>query len=80
MLLNCFHGYMVCFHGYMMCFHGYMVCFHGCMVCFHGHMMCFHALQELDKKFSETAQFVNMKKMLTSKNDQIKKLRAKLEQ
>ena len=38
------------------------------------------SLQELDKKFSETAQFVNMKKMLTSKNDQIKKLRAKLEQ
>jgi leucine zipper transcription factor-like protein 1 len=33
---------------------------------------------EMDKKFNETSQFVNMKKMLSSKNDQIKQLRDRL--
>ena len=37
-------------------------------------------LQELDKKFGETAQYVNLMKMLASKNNQIKKLREKVEQ
>lgn len=36
------------------------------------------APQELDKKFSDTAQYVNMRKMLSSKNEQIKELRAQL--
>ena len=34
--------------------------------------------QELDKKFSETAQYKNLKKMLETKNVQIKDLRARL--
>ena len=33
---------------------------------------------ELQKKFSDTAQYGNMRKMLTSKNDQIKELRTQL--
>jgi len=34
--------------------------------------------KELDKKFSETAQYKNLKKMLETKNVQIKDLRARL--
>ena len=33
---------------------------------------------ELDKKFSDTAQYANMRKILTTKNDQIKELRTQL--
>lgn len=33
---------------------------------------------ELDKKFSETIQYNNMKKMITKKNDQLKELRGRL--
>lgn len=35
-------------------------------------------LQELNKKFNETAQYGNMKQMLQTKNEQMKKLRQKL--
>lgn len=35
-------------------------------------------LQELDRKFKDTAAFINMKKLLDSKNGQIKILREKL--
>lgn len=34
---------------------------------------------ELDKKFSDTAQYINLRKMLASKNDQIKELRSQLQ-
>ena len=34
--------------------------------------------QELEKKFSETGAYKNLKKMLASKNDTIKELRRKL--
>lgn len=33
---------------------------------------------ELDKKFSETTQYNNMKKMLAKKNEQLKEIRSKL--
>jgi leucine zipper transcription factor-like protein 1 len=33
---------------------------------------------DLDRKFSETAQYANMRKMLSTKNDQIKELRSQL--
>ena len=33
---------------------------------------------DLDRKFSDTAQYMNMRKMLSSKNDQIKELRTQL--
>ena len=36
------------------------------------------AMQELEKKFSQTGAYKNLKKMLSSKNDQIKDLRQKL--
>ena len=36
------------------------------------------AMQELEKKFSQTGAYKNLKKMLASKNDQIKDLRQKL--
>ena len=35
-------------------------------------------MQELEKKFSQTGAYKNLKKMLASKNDQIKDLRQKL--
>ena len=35
-------------------------------------------MQELEKKFSQTGAYKNLKKMLSSKNDQIKDLRQKL--
>ncbi|KAB7497771.1 Leucine zipper transcription factor-like protein 1 [Armadillidium nasatum] len=35
--------------------------------------------QELEKKFSQTGAFQNMKKMLGQKNSQLKQLRIKLE-
>eukprot|EP00048_Salpingoeca_helianthica_P017354 m.236836 g.236836 ORF g.236836 m.236836 type:complete len:247 (-) comp20788_c0_seq1:23-763(-) len=35
---------------------------------------------DLDKKFADTTQFANMKKMLETKNTQIKELRAQLDQ
>ena len=35
-------------------------------------------MQELEKKFSQTGAYKNLKKMLSSKNDQIKELRQKL--
>ena len=35
-------------------------------------------MQELEKKFSQTGAYKNLKKMLASKNDQIKELRQKL--
>ena len=35
-------------------------------------------MQELEKKFSKTGAYKNLKKMLSSKNDQIKDLRQKL--
>ena len=35
-------------------------------------------VQDLAKKFNETTQYKNMKQMLTSKNEQIKDLRARL--
>jgi leucine zipper transcription factor-like protein 1 len=34
--------------------------------------------KELEKKFSETSQFTNMKQMLTKKNEQLKELRTQL--
>ena len=40
--------------------------------------MIFPILQELEKKFSQTGAYKNLKKMLTTKNDQIKELRQKL--
>ena len=36
------------------------------------------SMQELEKKFSQTGAYKNLKKMLASKNDQIKELRQKL--
>ncbi|KAL1482275.1 hypothetical protein MTO96_033898 [Rhipicephalus appendiculatus] len=36
------------------------------------------AEKELEKKFSQTAAYTNMKKMLSTKNDQIKELRTAL--
>ena len=38
----------------------------------------FSHLQELEKKFSQTGAYKNLKKMLTTKNDQIKELRQQL--
>ncbi|PSN46103.1 Leucine zipper transcription factor-like protein 1 [Blattella germanica] len=38
------------------------------------------AEQELERKFSQTAAYANMKKILNKKNDQIKELRKKLQQ
>ena len=38
----------------------------------------FSYLQELEKKFSQTGAYKNLKKMLTTKNDQIKELRQQL--
>ena len=35
-------------------------------------------MAELEKKFSDTAQYANLRKMLASKNDQIKELRTQL--
>ena len=35
-------------------------------------------MQELEKKFSQTGAYKNLKKMLASKNDQIRELRQKL--
>lgn len=35
-------------------------------------------LQELEKKFNNTAAYHNMKKIITKKNDQIKELRNRL--
>merc|ERR1712141_637466 len=37
------------------------------------------AEKELEKKFSQTGAYKNLKKMLTTKNDQIKELRQKLQ-
>ena len=37
-------------------------------------------LQELEKKFSQTGAYKNLKKMLSSKNETIKELRSKLHQ
>ncbi len=34
--------------------------------------------QELEKKFSQTGAYKNLKKMLSAKNDQIRELRAKV--
>lgn len=36
-------------------------------------------LQELERKFSQTAVYANMKKILNKKNEQIKELRKKLQ-
>lgn len=36
-------------------------------------------LQELERKFSQTAAYANMKKMLVTKNDQMKELRKRLQ-
>ena len=41
-------------------------------------MIIIVTLQELERKFSETGAYKNLKKMLSSKNDQIKELRMKL--
>ena len=41
-------------------------------------MIIIVTLQELERKFSETGAYKNLKKMLSSKNAQIKELRAKL--
>ena len=38
----------------------------------------FNLLQELEKKFSQTGAYKNLKKMLNQKNELIKDLRAKL--
>lgn len=38
------------------------------------------SLQELEKKFQQTAAYRNMKEILTRKNDQIKDLRKRLAQ
>lgn len=35
--------------------------------------------QELEKKFSQTGAYLNMKKMLNKKNEQIKAMRKKLQ-
>lgn len=40
--------------------------------------MCLH-LQELEKKFQQTAAYRNMKEILTKKNEQIKELRKQLQ-
>jgi leucine zipper transcription factor-like protein 1 len=37
-------------------------------------------LQELERKFSQTSVYANMKKILNKKNEQIKELRRKLQQ
>ena len=37
-------------------------------------------IQELEKKFSQTGAYKNLKKMLAQKNEQIKELRAKLKE
>jgi leucine zipper transcription factor-like protein 1 len=37
-------------------------------------------MQELERKFSQTGAYKNLKKMLTTKNDQIKELRQTLHQ
>lgn len=42
------------------------------------HLMCSH-LQELEKKFQQTAAYRNMKEILTKKNEQIKELRKQLQ-
>jgi leucine zipper transcription factor-like protein 1 len=39
-----------------------------------------NALQELEHKFSQTVVYINMKKILNKKNEQIKELRKKLQQ
>lgn len=36
-------------------------------------------LQELERKFSQTAAYANMKKILNKKNEQIKELRERLQ-
>jgi hypothetical protein len=41
-------------------------------------LLFFFFSQDLDKKFNATTQYVNMKKMLETKNEQIKELRAQL--
>ena len=41
--------------------------------------MIIQIFQELEKKFSQTGAYKNLKKMLTTKNDQIKELRQKLQ-
>lgn len=40
--------------------------------------MCSY-LQELEKKFQQTAAYRNMKEILTKKNEQIKELRKQLQ-
>lgn len=45
--------------------------------------MCFmcvlHLVQELEKKFQQTAAYRNMKEILTKKNEQIKDIRKRLQ-
>lgn len=41
--------------------------------------ICFLLLQELEKKFQQTAAYRNMKEILTKKNEQIKDLRKRLQ-
>lgn len=41
--------------------------------------MCVHGVQELDKKFQQTAAYRNMKEILTKKNEQIKEIRKRLQ-
>jgi leucine zipper transcription factor-like protein 1 len=40
---------------------------------------CLMYLQELERKFSQTAAYANMKKILNKKNEQIKELRGRLQ-
>ena len=41
-------------------------------------MLCVCSLQELELKFSETSQYMNMRKILETKNATIKELRTNL--
>lgn len=43
------------------------------------HCMYVYGVQELDKKFQQTAAYRNMKEILTKKNEQIKEIRKRLQ-
>ena len=49
-------------------------------VTFYYHIQHFFVIKELEKKFSQTGAYKNLKKMLAQKNEQIKELRAKLKE
>ena len=47
---------------------------------FYYHNKHIFVIKELEKKFSQTGAYKNLKKMLAQKNEQIKELRAKLKE